>query len=198
MMTFTAKNLEYLRSHVTSGLPSNEVFILKARAIAGSRLINVTEAWLQDSINLMSRGHSNCATSLLLIGQVCHQPCPKMFLSGQGVKRASETPVSPGGSLGQHSCVQSSGTLSPEPRSFIPLRAETAHWQWGTKLGNQGKNKAWPGGKGLAALAYQTRGWLSHSSWRRCSENIVLRRVLETFPKKNTDGEQKSQARVSS
>lgn len=36
--------------HVTSELPSNEVLILKARAISGSRVINVTEARLQDSL----------------------------------------------------------------------------------------------------------------------------------------------------
>lgn len=84
------------------------------------------------------------------------------------------------------------------PRTkVIPLRVEAAHWQWGTKLRNKGGSKTWPGGKGFATSAYQTRRWLSHSSWRRCSENIVMRKVLETFPKKNADGDQKSQAKVS-
>lgn len=86
----------------------------------------------------------------------------------------------------------------PRTKVIHSLESWNSSLAVGTKLGNQGKNRAWPGGKGLVALAYQTRGWLSHSSWRRCSENIMLRRVLETFPKKNTDGEQKSQARVSS
>lgn len=84
------------------------------------------------------------------------------------------------------------------PRTkVIPLRAEAAHWQWGTKLRNKGNSKTRPGGKGFATLAYQTRKCLSHSSWRRWSENIVMRKVLETFPKKNTDGDQKSQTKVS-
>lgn len=147
------------------------------------------------SINLMSRGHSNCAASLLLIGQVCHQPWPKMFLSSQGVKRASETPTSPGGSLGQHSCVQSSGTLSPDRRSFP--------WELIQPTGNGEQNQETKERLkhdlekiSFATLAYQMRGWLSLSSWRRCSESIVMRTVLETFPEQNTEGDQKSQARV--
>lgn len=149
------------------------------------------------AINLMSRGHSNCAASLLLIGQVCHEPCPKMFLSSQGVKRASETLVSPGGSLGWHSCVQSSGTLSPDRRSF-PWKPKqlTGNGEQNQETKERVKHNLEE--SAFATLAYQTREWLSLSSWRRCSGNIAMRTVLETFPEQNTDGDQKSQAGVSS